>query len=153
LCFNSPARGQQLRVRLADVDSLRLAFTLPQLLDHLQLRLAGLDRRLLAERSWRTLAAFYGFQAAKREIALLVEVRDNLRALYHLDQKQAAAALAEDRKAMEAQNALLLREIELLRKVEECRAYLLTLLELCLVEFDDESPPPGLATGLVRERK
>jgi hypothetical protein len=145
--------GERLRVTLEDVDSLRLAFTLPQLLDHLQLRLAGLDRRLLAERSWRTIRAFYGFEAAKREITLLTEVRDNLRALYRLDQRQAAAALAEDRRAMEAQNALLLREIELLRKVEECRSFLLDVLEFCLVELDDERPEADTATGSISARK
>lgn len=154
LCFLlSPARGQQLRVSLVDVDSLRLPFAMPQLLDHLQLRLAGLDRRLLAERGWRTIRAFYGFEAAKREITLLTEVRDNLRALYRLDQRQAAAALAEDRRAMEAQNALLLREIELLRKVEECRSFLLDVLEFCLVELDDERPEADTATGSISARK
>jgi len=135
------------------VERLELPFTLAQLTGRVE-ELFAVDRPLMLERRWRVIADYYGFKAAKCELVLLRQRRDNLRALWQLAAEQADAALVEDAQVLQANNALLDAELTLLRTETACRERLLDILECCLVEVTtDGTREAAAAEGPVRERK
>lgn len=138
---------------LADVDSLRLAANLPELLAHVQVQLGSVDRPEAIRRQFRLLRAFYGFQAARQEIGLAEEKLATLVALHELNGRLAAKAEITDAELLQSQNAVITQRIAVLTKTEDCRAHLLDILELVNAEIVDDGHKTPLATGLERPRE
>ena len=123
----------QVRVALADVDSLVLPYTLGELTEPFREKLVH-DRILLRQRVLRVTQAFYQFRAAKREITLMQSERDNLAAIYRLNRQRQAHAAIDDEDVLRSHNQLLAKEIGLLQRIETCRTSLLAIFEICNVE-------------------
>ena len=140
-------RISPLRVKVVDLDSLSLPHELPDLLAQLEQMFAGIDRPLFIQRQWRLRREHRQFQAAQREIKPLRKSRDNLAKLWELAKRKARAARASDKDVLMAENAVIKKELEIVQKVEECRAHLLNILELAncevIVEDNDGSNKTG----------
>lgn len=124
----------QLTIAQADVDSLHLPYALPELLTHLDSKMS-IDKPVFLSRKWKTTRAYYRFQLAKQELSLLSQITRNLRAIHQLHRKQREQADIADADYLQSSNEVIAKEIALLHTEVVCRANLLTIIELCLIEI------------------
>jgi hypothetical protein len=122
-------------VTQAQIDSLKLPFTLEQLTARLDEQFGQVDRPLLIGRTWETLSVYYSFKAARHELALLKIVEQNLRAIYALDRQRQEKAEVSDTEVLLRHNSLLSQQIAVHKKQKECRSQLLKIFQLCHVEI------------------
>ena len=128
----------QLSITKAQVDSLKLPFTLAELTSYLE-KIINFDKPLLLERKWRVISTYYSFKATQKEIELLEEIRNNIKAIFSLNLKRKQQASIEDIEFLKSRNELIARELSLLKAQEMCRTSLLTMLQLCNVEIVSET--------------
>ena len=151
-----PARAEDRvpRVEQRQVERLELPLTLTELTTRVEALFSTVDRPLFLARRWQVIGDFYGFRAAKKELTLLEQRRDNLRALWRLTQQQTETALVGDVPVLQAHNAYLDSELALLKTTSTCREYLLRILESCAVEVaTDATSEAAVARDPVRNRK
>ena len=129
-----------LSITQAQLDSLKLPFSLEQLTGRLEEQFGQVDRPLLIGRTWETLSAYYSYKAARHELALLKVIEKNLRAIYALDRQRQQQAEVSDSEVFMRHNALLSQEVAVHKKREECRSHLLKILQLCNMEITYDHP-------------
>lgn len=151
--FPLAAAQVRLTVNLTDVDSLRLAASLPGLLAQVRTQLAEVDRPEALRRQWRLLRAFYGFQAVRQEIGLAQEKLTTLATLHELNDRLAAKAEITDVELLQSRNAVISQRIAVLTKTEECRMRLLEILELVNAEIVSDGKETPIAAGPERPRE
>lgn len=129
-----------------------MPFTLAQLISHLEDTFT-FDRPLLLERKWQVIRAYYSFKATQKEIELLREIRNNLKAIFSFNLKRKQQADIEDIEFLKSRNELIARELSLLKAKEECRLNLLTMLQLCNVEIVSEEEKEGITKDFNQNRE
>ncbi len=137
-CFVfSPAHSQQIAVRLADADSLRLPaeMSLERLVGRLEEQLAGIDRPLLIERRWMLVESFYRYEDGRRELTLLDSVRVNLRRIYLLNRQLAGKGEISDTQVLTSHNSYLRAELEYLATERTIRDAILTIVRLANLDL------------------
>lgn len=145
LVMASPAgsgkEGGRLSVTLEEVDALELRFGLDELLEHLDAQLGKVDRPEARRRTWELVRAFYGFHATRQEIGLLRKKLKTIEALCALDSMLVANAQAPDEQWLQTDNKVITQKIAVLNKTEQCRLYLLEVLEAANAEIKSHANP------------
>ena len=132
LLWASPSVAE-LKLSITAIDSLKLPFTLTELLVSLDQNFAIIDRPVWFQRKWNVIRDYYNFQDSKQKIILLIEVRNNLKTIQTLNRKRQENATIEDVAFFNSRHVLISKELDLLQARQQCRSSLLTMLQLCHV--------------------
>ena len=125
-----------LSISQSQVDSLKFPFSLEQLTYQLSDQLAEIDRPLFIKRRWEIILHYYGMVAAQKELILLRKSGANIRAIHNLNLAQQKKADVSDTDVLNSHNRLLSQELSILRKQEDIRTHILSILRLTNVEID-----------------
>ena len=123
-----------------NIATLNLPYTLDDLLEWVDTKLSNHDRILRMQRTWKIIQAYNTLRSLQEELKLLSVEKRNLQQLYDLAKRKQQRASMTDSDVLQAHNAVIAREIALIKKREECRSSIMEILQLCIIEviFDDK---------------
>ena len=113
-----------------DIDSLRINPPLHEFVSYLE-NIIVHARNELIKRRWQLIKSYYGFQASKKELELLLLQVSNLKSIYNLNLQLANKGDITDNELLNSHNTYLSKKIAVIVKKNECRNLILEIIRLC----------------------
>lgn len=140
LLFASSVSAQARLIRVGQIDSLQIPYSLSELTEVFRGKLSENEPDII-KRIFEVTLNYYNLEASRKMLALLSIEVSNLKAVWELNNKLANKGDITDLQLLASHNAYLEKRIALLSEEKAGRSYLLEIVRLSLIkiEFKDIS--------------